>query len=482
MLSLKSQPSLLKNRWLWGILLIAFFLRLGAAVYWHRSANAENGYFRLGDSDGYWVLATHLANGEPYQYGSENASVFRAPLMPLFLSAFTCIDDRYTAILAARLAGAALGTIAVLLIALLAGRVSWLTQRDQTLPALLAALIAAVHPSAIGMSIVVLSEMVFVPLMLVYLLLWSRWLPEVLGFHRNQDTQNSSNSNTRSNSNVLFTRQGLATLALLTGVVGGLATLARPSWLLFSPFVLVVGLCCVKNRAAYLKSMMLVAVGMSVAMMPWWIRNYSVTGKFVLTTLQVGPSLYDSFHPGASGGSDEGMRFMRQIEADQFSEDDVSRLANPNQSLDGTFEWRINRRAQQMAVRWCWQNPSEVARLAWAKFCKTWNVWPDGGEVGSPIIRLAVSVGTLGVILLAVYGSLSIYRTNPVLLAICWSPCLYFTLLHMVFVGSVRYREPAIVVLIAVAGCALAKTFSRTDLSTEDCSRVSSTLPDRSTG
>ena len=339
MFSLIQESSIHKNRGIWLILAIALAVRLGAAVYWHRSATADTGFFRLGDSDGYWVLASHLARGEAYQYGSENAAIFRAPLMPLFLSPFTLISDRWTAVLTARCFGAAVGTLVVYLVALLAWQASGMHYRFSTdgphitsaatkadgssrvadkfrqRAAFCAALIASFHPSAIGISIVLLSEMVFVPLMLVYLLLCSRWLPAVAGLLHS--TSPLAVDAQRKNATIDTSSRQLAWRAFVTGVIGGLATLARPSWLLFTPFAFLLGLIFVNRRVQFIQLMLLVLLGTSVAMSPWWVRNFSVTGKFVLTTLQVGPTLYDSFHPGASGGSDEGMQFMRQIEAAQ---------------------------------------------------------------------------------------------------------------------------------------------------------------------
>ncbi len=452
-----------KNRWMLLLLLLAFVLRVGAAVYWHRAATPENGFLRLGDSDGYWVLASHIARGEPYQYGSENASVFRAPMMPLLLSPMTLIEDRSTAIFCARIVGALLGTLSVYLVSLLAFRVAGRHA------ALAAAFLASLYPSAIGTSIIILSEMLFMPLMLTFLLLWS-------------DTLRASTPKQR------------VRLALITGIVGGLAILTRPSWLLFTPMVAVLGLALVRRRMIHIQTILLMGLGISIAMMPWWVRNYNVTGKFVLTTLQVGPSLYDSFHPGASGGSDEGMNFMRRIEAEQTEADQASAQTSEfkasefkasdskAQPLEGTFEWRINQRAQQQAIDWCLENPIEIPRLAFAKLKKTWSIWPDGGDVGSPLIRAAVSLSMLIVMLLAFIGTWKLFRTQSLMLAICWSPCLYFTLLHMVFVGSVRYREPAVIVLLAVAGSTLARWFFPQDSSVQDSSRVEFAKPDRSTG
>jgi hypothetical protein len=188
-----------------------------------------------------------------------------------------------------------------------------------------------------------------------------------------------------------------------------------------------------------------------LVMSPWWIRNARITGRFVPTTLQVGPSLYDGLHAGATGASDEGMEFMQQLVDDQLQEDQ----RHPG-DLASTFEYRVNARAQSAAVQWAFGHPAEVLQLAGRKFLRTWSLWPDGGDVGSNSVRLAITLSSFGVLVLACVASWSLFRPIDWYHGICWLPCLYFTLLHMVFVGSVRYREPAVFVLVALAGCAMA--------------------------
>ena len=403
------------------VLALALVLRISAAAFWHRAAEQEGRLFRLGDSHSYWILAGELARGRPYQYGSPNASIFRAPVYPLVLAPWTLIADEQSAVWAARLVGCALGTIAVGLTMVLAQR---LGGKSRITRMLVTGLLAAVYPGAIGMSVVILSEAVFCPLMLLYLWLWQvAW-------------QRPS------------ARSAIA-IALTAGGVAGLAILARPSWLLFATMLFATGMVLGPRRPRHAAIFMGTLLGIVIAMSPWWLRNASVTGEFVLTTLQVGPSLYDGLHAGASGGSDEGMAFMSQFAEEQRAQDDAS------DSLHSTFEFRVNRRAQQASLEWIKSHPADVALLAWRKFLRTWSLWPNGGDIGSGTLRALLTVSCFAIVVLACIGG---FHPATTFEASCWGgrfywlPAIYFTLLHMIFVGSIRYREPAVLVLTVLAG------------------------------
>jgi len=409
----------------------ACLLRLAAAAYWQQTASAEGRLFRLGDSHSYWVLASQLGQGLPYQYGSSESRIFRAPLYPLLLAPLTRIQDELSAVWWARVLGCLLGTLSV-------GLVGWLAWRLAGQAAALVAVgLAAIYPSAVGMSIVVLSEAVFMPLMLGYLLAWqAAWMETG--------------------------RRQTWAYGLLAGALAGAAVLARPSWLLFAPFAWGLGMLTGADRWRHSVIFVATLLGLSVVMSPWWIRNALITGRFVPTTLQVGPSLLDGLHPGASGASDEGMAFMQAIIAEQIAADQALLNAPPTPHSDplvSTLEYRINARAQQVAIQWAVQHPAETLSLAWRKLWRIWSLWPDGGEVGSAAIRLMLTLSSFSILLLACHFSLRPQRPRGWFYAILWLPSLYFTLLHMVFVGSIRYREPALMVLVAAAASALASLF-----------------------
>ena len=391
------------------VLLAALLLRLGAG-WWldHR----WEGRFAFGDSDGYWVLARAIAHGAPYQYGSEDARIFRAPGYPLLLAPVFVLAGDAPSTMWGRALSALFGTLAVL-------GVWWLGRRlfgDRA--GLVAATIAACYPGAVALSAVVLSEAPFCPLMLAHLGLWTAaW--------------------TAPSTKVA----GL--LSLAAGLAAGAAALVRPSWLLFTPLALLVGLSFGPRRARHLAIGLVMCLGLSAAMAPWWIRNARVTGHFVATTLQVGASLYDGLNPAARGASD--MHFVKQFT------DAARQRFDAREDSPETFEYYLDQQFRAAAGAWARSDPGRVAQLAGIKLLRTWNVWPNEPTFSSWPVRLVVLVTYVPVLVLGLIGAAkTIHGGWPYVL--CWLPAVYFTLLHVVFVSSIRYREPAMLGLIVLAG------------------------------
>jgi len=395
------------------VLLAALGARLAAAWWWE---SRLAGRFFFGDSESYWVLARAIAHGGPYEYGSPDARVFRAPGYPLVLAPLFVLGRDDPPVLWARVLGAVLGTAAV-------GGVGWLGWRLFGARAgLAAAAIAAFEPGAVAMSATVLSEALFCPLLVLHVGLWiAAW---------------QARSPRRT-----------AWLAAAAGVAAGAATLARPSWLLFAPLVVLLGLPARGERTRHLGIGLVMLATCAAMMLPWWIRNYRVIGRFVPTTLQVGASLYDGCSPQATGASD--LSFVERFAREERAQP----AAGPGDVAP--FEYRLDRRLRKEATGWARENPGRVLKLAAVKFLRIWNVWPNEPGLSSWPIRLALMTTYLPIMLLAVVGAArTIRRGWPYIL--CWLPAIYLTGLHVIFVGSIRYRVPAMLTLAVLAAGAVA--------------------------
>ena len=406
--------------WLYAILAFALAVRLLAGVWWQQRLPPGKA-FGFPDSESYWELARTIARGQPYEFGPEKYAIFRTPGYPLLLAPLFLVDGDRPHVLCARAISALLGTAAVWGVAALA---KLLFDRRT---ALVAAAIAAVYPEAIAQSTFVLSEAPFCPLMVWQLVAWARaWQKRSL------------------------------TWASLAGVLAGLATLMRPSWLLFIPFALAIGLVMGRDRRqqALISGVMLVAL--CVTMTPWWIRNYVVASRLVPTTLQVGASLYDGLSPTANGASD--MRFVERFVVEQRAADQRA-----GGKLPGIFEDRLDRRMRYASINWARANPRRVAELVGIKFLRMWSPLPNAAEFRSSTLRLALALTYTPLIVLAAVGLWRFGRRDwPYVL--CALPAVYFTCLHVIFVSSIRYRQPAMLLLIVLAaGVIVELTRARTE-------------------
>jgi 4-amino-4-deoxy-L-arabinose transferase-like glycosyltransferase len=403
-----------EGRWIMLILAAALLARLSAAVWWQARIPSE-ALFLLPDSESYWHLARTIAHGQPYEYGGPTARVFRMPGYPLSLAPVVGLfGDGYWAVAVARTLGALCGTVAVALTMVWAGRLFGKQE------ALIAGLVTACYPGVIAISIVVLSEALFCPLMLAQLVCWtlaeqaSRPLPRLAW-------------------------------AGAAGAATGSAILVRPSWLLFLPLAGFLSLLVPGDRIRRVGLLAVMALVAVVPLLPWWVRNYRLTGHFVPTTLQVGASLYDGWNPQATGASNMEFtaRFYRQLRDDELA----------GRWRGRSFEYELDARMRRAAMDWAAEHPAAAARLAVAKLARLWNVWPNDDQFRSRALRLVVAATYVPCLLLALLSVPRLWHAGwPA--GLCLMPALYVTVLHVVFVSSIRYREPAMFGLI-VAGAAL---------------------------
>ncbi len=425
------------------ILLLALIVRVLAGAWWQdRLPGGQQ--FGFGDSESYWMLAKNISTGQPYRLNPDRR-VFRTPGYPLLLAPLFLAGGEETPAAWARWQNACFGTVAVALVMAIA----WRLFDDRT--ALLAGLAAALYPGAIATSTFVLSEGPFCPWMVAHVLLW------IIAF-RAPDPR------------------GQILWGAAAGLAAGLATLIRPSWLLFSPFAIGVGLAicllpwlsAVRRRdrasgqtivhkesgrfvggqsavAVHLRIGTAMLCTLAVVMSPWWIRNARIVGSFVPTTLQVGESLYDGLNPTATGASD--MRFVERFRQ-QLAEEDRQRPQTV--AALAPFEQRLDRRMRDRAVAWATEHPGRVVQLAGIKFLRIWNVWPNEPTLRSWAFRSVVAAGYIPLVLLGLGGVAAFARRGwPTIL--CLMPAVYLTCLHMVFVGSIRYRQPPMLLLIVLA-------------------------------
>lgn len=392
------------GRWLAAILAVGLLARIAAAVVAQGYADRIGKPDLFGDTVLYGALARTIVEGTPYRVDQAGIPHYalRTPGYPAFLAGCRALfGPEY---LYARLVQAGLGTVGVWLVYRLSRR----TLADRGV-ALVAAGLAAVEPYGVGLGALVLSEGVFIPLMLAGL--WG-----LASLWRGEDGDAG--------------RSGW--VAAATGLAHGAAILVRPSWALIVPGLLgalILGSGRGDRRRA-VRSALVVAAVVAAVMGPWWARNHRIFGRFVPTAVWVGASLYDGVSPTATGASD----------MDFLNAPDVVGLDETAQ--DATLAAR--------AVAFARDDPGRVAWLALVKFGRFWSPWPNAETLRSRPAAVASALVTIPLFALVAIGIWD-RRRDPRALVLLAGPLVYFLALHMVFVSSIRYRIPGFLPALGLA-------------------------------
>ncbi len=411
------------------IFLVAFVLRAVFAV--SRPPDIE-----FPDGRDYDAIARSFLAGNGL-IEAEDRKASRAPGYSLFLAA---IYKAFPATpISVRLVQALLGSISCVLVAKF-GKLSFNSSAGRY-----AGWLACFYPFLIFYSGLVLAETLFIFLFIVGVYLLE-------GLRRDEVSLTDAEGTIYA-----YLRQDKAFFA---GVILGLGILVRASLFLFLPFYVVFWLAMAKRRAMAAARVAIVAVGVCVALLPWWARNYRLFGHFVPTTLQVGESLYEANSPGADGGPrmdeierDAGWEAVRRSFMKNLLDESPRDDRVPDTRLDrfAVLEYERNRFFRDEALAYMTGNLGRTAWLAVVKLGRFWNVVPNYRRYRTPTYCAVSVISYVPVMLLGIWGFVAACRGSREYLALL-SPILYYALLHTVFVGSIRYRTPVMPFVMLFSG------------------------------
>ena len=415
------------------LLTLAVIVRLGAAAYWHHH---WHGQFVFGDSQGYFDLARAIAHGEPYQLAT-GEEVFRAPGYPLLLSPVLWLWDGPRAVWAARVESCLFGSLTVLAVA------AWAWQVFGPRAAWIAGLITAIYPEAVAISVPVLSEAPFCLLVAVN-------MARLDGRVGNMSV-------------VRFIRRFFADCCTSPCWPSGFSGRLRPRssgrvGCLFLPFALACGLIYGQRR----RQLLLAAADVR------WLRR----GDAAL----VGEKLsgHGSFRAHDVAGRCKPLRWLEPAgHGGQRHAFRAGLRSGPDGSTTRTargdgFEYRLDRHFSPgglgLGLGEPWpgraacrdQVPADVEFLAQRALL----YGLAGADRRFVYLHAADAAGRAGRALCA-----------PAIgwpIVLCWLPAVYFSLLHTVFVSSIRYRQPALLGLIVLAAGYLAEFAKPPQTSTRD--------------
>jgi hypothetical protein len=363
------------------------------------------------DERDYWSMAASFAAGHT-MVDHDGFAAARMPGYPLFLSVWL---HTASPVLIAKLVQAVIGAAGCVVCTLIASRVGG------PLLAWIAGLLTALDPFAILFTNLLLSETLFATglalFMFVTITLWQ-------GADASQADRPTGTEKPALWRWALWGMTFLActylhpSVVLLFPIAGLLLLLRHRSWSLLGGFVF---------------ALMILVIGIA----PWSVRNHRVLGGRCLLTSRLGISLYDGIGPRADGRSD--LAYTRQI-AEVRGLDELSRN-----------RWFLQRSLEHIRAE-----PGRLLNLAGRKLLFTWNVVPNLESHRSWMEMLVSAAWMVPMLILGVIGLLA-PGPNRSTRAILLLPVAYFTLLHMLFVGSVRYRVPVMpyVEVLAAVGVML---------------------------
>lgn len=367
------------------------------------------------DAVEYDVLARSLADGNGFRYGADHPpTAFRPPLYPCFLAgAYLLFGKNYWMV---RILQFSLSSLAAVLVWPLA---QILTKNSRI--ALIASLIAAIHPSMVYHSGFLLTEslysffMVLACLSLAYL-------------QKNPSVKH-------------MTISGL-TLALLCAL--------RPNAIFFPALLCFWFFLVFKPFSKAVRIYLSVIAVFLLCLSPWMLRNYSQFGRPVFISTNGGMNFWGANNPLML--TDEAAKYGAWKGGIIY---DVSYLPGSEdlqtQWIEKEFDqFELDRRSWKLALDYLRHHPDAIPLLVWNKLKRFWSV-----QIRSNALeRMAFILLDQGMALLALAGMILFLRSRDANLSLLLFSFLSVHISALIFFADTRMRVgigPAIAFYAALA-------------------------------
>lgn len=217
------------------------------------------------------------------------------------------------------------------------------------------------------------------------------------------------------------------------------AILTRPTTEILTP-ILIVAFALVVHRLSLRQTLRHLGVfaAIYVALMaPWWWHNYLRYGEFVRLDLAAGRVLYAGNNPANTDGG--GVDMKVKVPAYHAVKDPVIR----------------DRILRQAAWQYIVGHPRRFIELAVLKFERLWRPWPYAQDYSGLFLAVVSAAAYLPVLVLAIAGAIAMVRRRDVKLLPIILFIGFLTAVHMITIGSLRYRFPMEPFLVILAGLPL---------------------------
>lgn len=401
------------NAWLIGVVfLVALLARAGVGVA-RFVQSGDPSILEFPDEKQYWHIASSIARGE----GMRDELGFQSGRMPLYPAILSILAPEPEGVAMAKALQWMVGSLSAPIIALLglhlAGR----------RVAYLAGMVVAADPFLSFFSSLLLTETLAITAVCVlWLLLAQLCFP----------------------TRALWTTGGVPRLALWiwTGLVASICVYLRESNLGLALLGFAFVATMTRRQPGQVAGAAIAAFLIVASLVPWAVRNQRMVGEWVWLTTRSGVSLYDGVGPQATGASDLG------------------NVQNLEQAA-GLSEAEWNRHFKKEAWSAIQRDPQRVIELAWHKLARMWNPFPNVETYRTGATRWVSILWTLPLYLLALVGACRLIHgpgtRGRSLVLFLLLPALYFSLVHAFYVGSVRYRLPAMPMVALLAATAFSR-------------------------